>query len=84
MKVDSDLEVDSRTALSSNFTSRGGVFNAPDNAGNPTSADLDAPATPLVNSGWSSDYVTCMAMRMNSLEMKVRSPEKFMDACDEE
>ena len=35
MKVDSDLEVDSRPVLC-NFTARGGVFNAPDNAGNPT------------------------------------------------
>ena len=37
LKVDSDLEVDSRPALwCCNFTARGSVFNAPDNAGNPT------------------------------------------------
>ena len=41
------MRVDSHPALRSwNFSPRGGVFNAPDNTGNPPSVLLDAHATP--------------------------------------
>jgi hypothetical protein len=118
VKVDSDPEVDSRPALQSrDFTALAGVFNAPDNLGNPypcQPVDLDAPVErdtwmdqnkevvaqqaaaigksvqdleketqQQVNLGWTSDTVNVHVDALwEALNMKARSPEKFMDVSD--
>ena len=48
----------------------------------PPSVALDAPATPLVDLSWNSDYVN---VHVDAVErhLKARSPEKFTDVCHE-
>ena len=89
LKVDSDLQVDSRPALTScDFTARDGSSTLQKTPEIPPPVDLDAPMKSeqqLINLGWSSDYVN-VKVHVDALWkaacMKDRSQSEVMNVSD--